>query len=106
MALSSLAATFPMSPRWTWDGSWTERAALLPTYRTLEERGSAIGTLKADLKAINEALWEIEDKIRDCERAGDFGDAFIALARSVYQTNDRRADVKRSINASAGSRIV
>ena len=62
--------------------------------------------LTADLKAVNEALWEIEDDIRDCERAGDFGARFIALARSVYKTNDRRAALKREINTLLGSRMV
>jgi tetratricopeptide (TPR) repeat protein len=54
--------------------------------------------LVAELKEVNEALWQIEDEIRDCERRRDFGPAFIALARSVYQQNDRRSDVKRRIN--------
>ena len=62
--------------------------------------------LKAELKQVNEALWEIEDRIRDCERAQDFGPDFIALARSVYKTNDRRAAIKRQINDLAGSTIV
>ena len=47
--------------------------------------------LTADLKAVNEALWEIEDEIRQCERLGDFGPRFIQLARSVYRNNDHRA---------------
>lgn len=62
--------------------------------------------LTADLKAVNETLWQIEDDIRDCERASDFGAAFVALARSVYQTNDRRAALKRAINDLLGSRLV
>ena len=62
--------------------------------------------LKADLRSINTALWEIEDDIRDCERAKDFGPRFVALARSVYLTNDRRAEVKRKLNDFAGSTIV
>lgn len=60
----------------------------------------------ADLKSINEELWVIEDDIRDCERSKDFGETFVKLARSVYFTNDRRADVKRKINELLGSRIV
>jgi hypothetical protein len=52
----------------------------------------------AALKAINESLWDVEDRIRDCERRGDFGDAFVEFARSIYRLNDRRADVKRRIN--------
>ncbi|MBT6157491.1 MAG: hypothetical protein HOL01_12180 [Planctomycetaceae bacterium] len=62
--------------------------------------------LTAELKAVNEALWEIEDDIRDCERAQDFGPRFIELARSVYVTNDQRAALKREINDLLGSRIV
>ncbi len=45
----------------------------------------------------------IEDDIRDCERDGDFGDTFIALARAVYRTNDQRAAVKRKINDALGA---
>ena len=60
----------------------------------------------AELKSINEPLWRIEDDIRSCERAGDFGPRFIELARSVYETNDRRAAIKRRINERLGSEIV
>ena len=62
--------------------------------------------LSTDLKSVNEALWEIEDDIRDCERAGDFGPKFIELARSVYITNDKRAALKRDINELLGSRLI
>ncbi len=59
------------------------------------DRSPALDQLTAELKSINEQLWKIEDAIRICERENDFGPRFIELARSVYQTNDRRADVKR-----------
>jgi len=65
-----------------------------------------ITRMRAELKALNEKLWEIEDAIRDCERAGDFGDRFVELARSVYKTNDQRAALKRSINQALGSTIL
>lgn len=65
-----------------------------------------LDALYADLKTINETLWEIEDDIRDCEREKDFGDRFVELARAVYKTNDRRAATKRAINELLGSRIV
>ena len=55
-------------------------------------------TLSTQLKTINETLWGIEDAIRDCERAKDFSDIFIQLARRVYITNDKRAEIKREIN--------
>lgn len=61
---------------------------------------------KQALKQVNETLWDIEDRIRDCERAKDFGPEFVRLARAVYQTNDRRAELKRRINELSGSRIV
>lgn len=58
------------------------------------------------LYAVNARLWVIEDDIRDCERAGDFGPRFIDLARSVYRVNDERAAVKKAINLHLGSLIV
>lgn len=65
-----------------------------------------IKALVAELKDINEALWDIEDDIREKEYAQDFGDAFIALARAVYVTNDKRAEVKKQINLATGSTLV
>jgi len=56
----------------------------------------------AGLKKINEALWDIEDDIRDKERAKEFDDKFIELARAVYVTNDQQADIKRVINMKLG----
>ncbi len=60
----------------------------------------------SDLKQINEKLWDIEDRIREKESAGAFDEGFIALARSVYITNDERARIKRRINLRAGSGLV
>ena len=62
--------------------------------------------LRRELFAINDALWTIEDDIRICEAAGDFGPKFIALARAVYVTNDKRAAIKKQINLAAGSRLI
>ena len=59
-----------------------------------------------DLKNINEALWDIEDKIRDKERNQVFDKDFIELARSVYFTNDKRAEIKRIINGKTGSELI
>ena len=55
---------------------------------------------------INQQLWDIEDKLRDKERANSFDDEFIQLARSVYITNDERSRIKRKINDTLGSEIV
>ena len=55
---------------------------------------------------INSKLWNIEDDIRECERKKLFDQTFIALARSVYFTNDKRAKVKNDINKIFGSELV
>jgi hypothetical protein len=65
-----------------------------------------LADLTAQLKQVNEALWEIEDAIRDCERGQEFGPKFIELARSVYHSNDRRAALKRQINELLGSKLI
>jgi hypothetical protein len=58
------------------------------------------------LRAVNERLWDIEDRIRDKEAGGSFDQEFIELARSVYLANDERAAVKRRVNLALGSRLV
>ncbi|MBS0213827.1 MAG: hypothetical protein JSR26_11730 [Proteobacteria bacterium] len=65
-----------------------------------------IAALRAQLKAVNERLWAIEDDIRICEKRQDFGERFIQLARSVYFENDERARIKREINLALGSQLV
>jgi hypothetical protein len=65
-----------------------------------------VSMLRGKLKAVNAELWLIEDEIRVKERAHDFGEAFIALARAVYLTNDRRAALKREINRLSQSDFV
>ena len=62
--------------------------------------------LEGELRQINQQLWDIEDKLRDKERANSFDDEFIQLARSVYITNDERSRIKRKINDTLGSEIV
>lgn len=59
-----------------------------------------------ELRSVNGQLWTVEDDLRDLERDRDFGERFVALARSVYKINDRRAALKRSINVALGSRLV
>jgi hypothetical protein len=61
---------------------------------------------EAALLAVNERLWDIEDRIRDKERAKAFDAEFIELARSVYIENDDRAAIKKRINTALGSTIV
>jgi len=62
--------------------------------------------LMAELKAVNEALWDIEDDIREKEAAKSFDAEFIRLARAVYVTNDKRAEIKKQINLATGSALI
>ncbi len=62
--------------------------------------------LMGRLKALNEALWDIEDRIRDKEAAGVFDAEFVELARSVYKRNDERAALKRQLNLQLASEMV
>lgn len=77
--------------------------------QTWKNSGAAIAAIASDeaaLQKVNEALWDIEDQIRDQENAGQFGTRFIELARAVYITNDQRATIKKNINNALGSRII
>ena len=65
-----------------------------------------VAALVADLKRVNETLWEIEDRIREKEAARTFDADFIELARAVYRTNDRRAAIKRDLNVALGSTLL
>ena len=65
-----------------------------------------IQTYLDKLNDINSKLWKIEDDIRECEKDKKFDQTFIELARSVYFTNDQRANVKSDINNNFGSELV
>ena len=82
-----------------------ELEALRAIARLLEHSADT-STLVARLKHLNESLWQVEDDIRDLERAGRFDSAFVELARSVYRLNDERAAVKRALNLAFSSRII
>ncbi len=82
-----------------------EKEALERAAQAHITQSSAIDNLRKDLKSVNERLWDVEDEIRECERAQDFGEKFVELARSVYLTNDHRSDIKRKINDLLGSRF-
>lgn len=59
--------------------------------------------LVGKLMNVNLKLWEIEDAIREKERAKRFDEEFIELARAVYVTNDQRFVLKHEINRALGS---
>ena len=58
-----------------------------------------------EIKEVNLNLWNIEDKLRICEKNEDFGQSFIKLARNVYLNNDKRSKIKFKINEVSGSNI-
>ncbi len=77
--------------------------------KTWRDCGCATPEVAADeqaLQAVNERLWDIEDRIREQEAARDFGAKFVELARAVYIENDERAAIKKRVNLKLGSRIV
>jgi hypothetical protein len=77
--------------------------------RTWRDSGCAARSLAGEeqaLQAVNEKLWEIEDRIREKEAAQSFDAEFVELARAVYRSNDERAAIKRRISVRLGSRIV
>jgi hypothetical protein len=76
---------------------------------TWQSSGCAAAALREDeqaLQAVNERLWDIEDRLREKEAAQSFDRDFIELARAVYLANDKRAALKKRINLQLGSRIV
>ncbi len=84
----------------------TELKLLNSIYMEILPASPELESLKSELKNINIDLWELEDDIRDHEYKRNFGDSFIALARRIYRTNDKRSLVKREINILMGSVIV
>jgi hypothetical protein len=77
----------------------TARAESLPS-------SAELAALTLELRSVNERLWDIENGVRECGAAGNFGERFVVLARSVYTSNDERAALKRRINDLLGSAIV
>ena len=69
------------------------------------ESSEKIEHLLKEIKKVNLNLWNIEDKIRTCEKKRDFGQIFIELARSIYFNNDKRSKIKSEINKISGSNI-
>lgn len=83
-----------------------ELALLQATWRASAFASQNIDEQWAGLRRVNEKLWDVEDLLRDKERARTFDQEFIELARAVYFTNDERAAIKREINTKLGSKIV
>ena len=83
-----------------------ELDALLPLVTGNAFTTEQMQGLMAELKAVNETLWVIEDDIREKEAAKSFDAEFIRLARAVYVTNDKRAEIKKQMNLATGSALI
>ena len=68
-----------------------------------------IGKIKdlfQSVKNVNIKLWNIEDKLRICEKNKNFDKNFIELARGVTFASDERAKLKSKINKILKSNII
>ena len=86
-----------------------EYNTLTPSVISLYENckdADKLKNLHMNLLQVNNRLWTIEDSIRDCERACDFGQGFINLAQLVYYVNDSRSNIKKEINIFTESELV
>jgi hypothetical protein len=66
----------------------------------------AVNSLRAELKVVNEAIWDAENVVRQVAREGKFGESFGSVARLTYSNNDRRAAIKRKLSLLLGSLII
>jgi len=83
----------------------TELAVLRDARDKAVTADSELTRLAAELRKVNETLWDLEEEVRRCEARKDFGAPFIAAARSIISSNDRRAALKRAINQLLGARF-
>jgi hypothetical protein len=74
------------------------------TFKSLDEE--SFRNYMADLIEVNTKLWETEDRIRILEKNQTFNEEFIVLARDVYFNNDKRFEIKSSVNKFYNSEIV
>jgi len=61
--------------------------------------------LWGELFQINWDLWEVEDKLRECENKKEFDERFVELARHVYTLNDKRSAKKQEIDLFFNERV-
>jgi hypothetical protein len=76
------------------------------TMRSAIDGSPALDRMAADLRRLNERLWDLEDAVRRCEQDSDFGAHFIECSRAIISTNDQRARVKREINELLNAELV
>jgi hypothetical protein len=86
---------------------YKELETLNPYFQDLlDVYGIKMKNLYTRISNVNKTLWDIEDSIRDKEKAEEFDEEFVELARSVYIVNDQRAAVKKEINLLTKSELI
>mgnify|MGYP001347919648 FL=1 len=88
-----------------WEEINKEYKMLKSTQNSSMEITDKVQKLFQQIKEVNTTLWDIEDKLRICEKNNDFGKNFIELARGVYLNNDKRSKIKLEINIMLNSNI-
>jgi len=83
-----------------------ELAELVSVMQKAGPLADEVMAVMEQLRDANARLWAIEDDIRRCEREQRFDEEFVRLARAVYMTNDRRAELKKRINMLLDSDLV
>jgi hypothetical protein len=83
-----------------------ERNILWDNFKSIISKNPKLVNLYNELLLVNKKLWEVEDILRKHEREKKFDEDFIKYARLVYTYNDLRAETKKSINLSVGSKII
>ena len=83
-----------------------ELEGLAAIWNGLRDRHPGVEELKHRLKAANEAMWDVQDGLRDREAAKDFDDGFIRLACAVGRENAVRVGIKNDINRLVGSSFI
>lgn len=83
-----------------------ELQLLEQTWSASVPAGVTVAEEERALQAVNERLWDVEDRLRDLEAAKRFDQDFIELARAVYINNDERAALKKRVNTRLGSTLV
>ena len=83
-----------------------ELQLLEQTWAAYVPAGMTVADEERALQAVNERLWDVEDRLRDQEAQKRFDQDFIELARAVYINNDERAALKKRVNTRLGSTLV
>ncbi|MGY0560948.1 DUF6165 family protein [Luteimonas sp. A277] len=83
-----------------------ELQGLTAIWEGLRDRHPGVEELKQQLKVANEAMWDVQDGLRDREAAKNFDEEFVRLACAVGRENAVRVGLKNDINRLVGSTFI